>query len=95
MTGHKDTEALALGQDVLLWIAGDALRTEAFLHASGSSIADMRDRANDPEFLGFVLDHLTQGDEALLEFCAAHDQTPQDVLRARANLPGGVLPNWT
>lgn len=79
----------------LVWIAADPDRTGAFLGASGLDAGDIRTRAADPEFQGFVLDHLTMGDEALLAFCQENGLNPDQVIAARAALPGGGLPHWT
>ncbi len=79
----------------LVWIANDAERMGAFLGATGAAPGDLRARASDPQFLGFVLDFLLQDDAAVIAFSADHPCPPEDVARARAGLPGGDLPNWT
>lgn len=55
----------------------------------------MRERAADPEFLGFVLDFLLMDDATLIAFAEDEGIAPDRPLRARAALPGGKLPNWT
>lgn len=77
------------------WIAAEPDRAGAFLGASGASVDDLRQRAADPAFLGFVLDFLLQDDQGVQEFAAQMPCRPEDVLRARASLPGGDLPHWT
>lgn len=84
-----------LGLQALGWIAGQQELAGAFLGATGSSAEDLRARAGDPEFLGFVLDFLLSDEDALLAFCADHDVPPDRPMRARAALPGGALPHWT
>lgn len=79
----------------LAWIVADDDLTGRFLAASGADAAELRARAADPEFLGFVLDFLLGDEAALLAFCAATGEKPETPLRARAHLPGGDLPNWT
>ncbi|MEM7685259.1 MAG: DUF3572 domain-containing protein [Paracoccaceae bacterium] len=86
-------ETLAL--QALGWLANDAERAEAFLGSAGLSPGDLRERASDPEFLGFVLDHLLQDEAALIAFCEEAGLAPDRPLRARAALPGGDLPHWT
>ena len=86
-------ELLAL--QALGWIAGQPDLAGAFLGATGASAEDLRDRASDPEFLGFVLDFMLGDEEALLAFCADEGLSPDRPMRARAALPGGDLPNWT
>ena len=86
-------ETMAL--QALGWIAGQEDLANGLLGASGSSPEDLRERASDPEFLGFVLDFLLQDEAALLAFCEASNVSPDQPARARAALPGGDLPHWT
>ncbi|MCL5775763.1 DUF3572 domain-containing protein [Limibaculum sp. FT325] len=86
-------EALAAG--ALAWLAADEERLMAFLGQTGAGVSDLRARINDPEFLGFVLDHLLSDEVALIAFCAAGGLRPDEPLRARAALPGGAVPEWT
>lgn len=88
-------QAETLGLQALGWLAGQEDLAGAFLGASGLSADDLKSRAGDPEFLGFVLDFLLGDEEALLAFCDASDLTPDRPMRARAALPGGDLPHWT
>lgn len=91
--GRDQAETLAL--QALGWLAGQEDLSGAFLGASGLSADDLKSRASDPEFLGFVLDFLLGDEAALLAFCEAADVTPDRPMRARAALPGGDLPHWT
>lgn len=87
--------SVQLAVDVLTWLARDDERLMAFLGLSGASVDDLRIRAQDPEFLGFLIDFLLQDEEALIAFCddMGHDyETP---MRLRAGLPGGPGPEWT
>lgn len=86
-------EVLAI--QALGWIAADDELSGAFLGASGAAADELRERAADPEFLGFVLDFLLADEDALLAFCEATETPPDAPMRARAALPGGDLPNWT
>lgn len=79
----------------LVWIAERDELASSFLGASGASADELRDRAGDPEFLGFVLDFLLGDEDALLNFCEDIAVKPDTPMRARAALPGGDLPNWT
>ncbi len=90
---RPQAEALALR--ALAWMAGDADLVGRFLAATGAGPADLRARAADPEFLGFVLDFLLSDEAALVAFAAAEQIRPEQPMRARAALPGGELPNWT
>jgi Protein of unknown function (DUF3572) len=84
-----------LGLQALGWIAGRPDLAGQFLAAAGASPEEMRARAGDPEFLGFVLDFLLSNEEALLDFAREAGVPPDRPLRARAALPGGALPHWT
>ncbi|QIK40809.1 DUF3572 domain-containing protein [Pontivivens nitratireducens] len=89
------TSAEALAAQVLGWLAGDDERLMSFLGMTGAEVGDLRHRANDPQFLGFLIDFLLQDEQALIEFCD-RTNTPYDApQRARLLLPGGDLPNWT
>jgi hypothetical protein len=88
-------QAEALAVQALAWMAGDPDLIGRFLAVSGAGPADLRSRASEPEFLGFVLDFLLADEAALLAFAAAENIRPELPMRARAALPGGDLPNWT
>ncbi|MGB0411652.1 MAG: DUF3572 domain-containing protein [Pikeienuella sp.] len=79
----------------LVWIAERDELSGGFLGASGADVGDLRERATDPEFLGFVLDFLLQDEPALLGFCDDENLAPDAPWRARQVLPGGDIPNWT
>jgi len=86
-------EAVAI--KALVWIAERDELASSFLGASGAAADELRSRAADPEFLGFVLDFLLSDEEALLGFCEDVAIKPDTPMRARAALPGGDMPNWT
>ncbi len=86
-------ETLAL--QALGWIIGQDDLAGAFLGSTGSSIDDLKSRASDPDFLGFVLDFLLQDEPTLLAFCEAQVVRPDHPYRARAALPRGDMPHWT
>jgi hypothetical protein len=86
--------AAEIGRDALLWLAGEPEALGQFLDASGLRPTDLRARAGDPEFLGFVLEFLLGSDARVTEFAASAGIRPEDAGRARAVL-GGELPNWT
>ncbi|MEM7270417.1 MAG: DUF3572 domain-containing protein [Pseudomonadota bacterium] len=87
--------AEALAVQALVWIAERDEICSSFLGATGAAADDLRQRAGDPEFLGFVLDFLLSDEESLLTFCDDVKLRPEQPMRARAALPGGDLPNWT
>lgn len=77
------------------WLAGEDELSGAFLGASGLAPEDLPARADDPEFLGFVLDFLLGDEDALLACMAALGAPPETAMQARAALPGGDAPFWT
>jgi len=92
---QQKLDAETIGLRVLTFLASDPEAMGGFLGRSGADIETVRNRANDPEFLGFVLDHLMMEDEAVLAFAAAEGIDPMQVMQARAALPGGDTPDWT
>ena len=88
-------EAVSIGQDALIWLAGQPDALAGFLAASGLAPEDLRNRAADPEFYGFVLEFLLGSDSMLQDFASASGISPADPARARAALPGGMEHNWT
>jgi hypothetical protein len=91
----KPERATAVAQEALIWLAGRPDALEGFLAASGATTEDLRAGADDPEFLGFVLDHLLQFEELVVAFARDAGVAPDLPARARATLPGGYVPNWT
>ena len=91
--GREAAETLAL--TALGWIAAQPEVAGQFLSTAGASTEELRERAADPEFLGFVLDFLMSDEAMLLAFCEDHQTAPDRPMRARAALPGGDLPHWT
>jgi len=89
---HDQAETLAI--QALSWLASDEEKLGQFLNVTGAAPGDLRARAVEPEFLGFVLDFIMRDDETILGFCNAASATPESVQRARIELGGG-LPNWT
>lgn len=84
-----------LGIQVLGWLASNDDLLTQFLGMSGISVSDLRVRAQEPEFLGFVLDFLLSDDAAIIAFCEDNRISTETPMLARAALPGGDVPNWT
>ncbi len=91
---EKD-QAEALALQALGWIVATDDLADVFLNASGASAEDLRNNAQDPAFLGSVLDFLMMDDAWVVGFCdqIGCDYTQPGYLRQL--LPGGDLPNWT
>lgn len=90
---RKSADVVALG--ALAWLVADDELLPVFLGATGASERDLRERADDPEFLASVLDFLLMDDAWVIAFCQAADLPGEAVLQARAALPGGADPHWT
>jgi hypothetical protein len=87
--------AREIAGDVLLWLLAEPERIGGFLGATGLSAAELRRRAGDADCLGAVLDHVMTEDGWVLAFAQETDHRPEDLVAARAALPGGDVPHWT
>ena len=88
-------KATSYAISALLWLANNQQSLEIFLNASGASPDDLRARAQDPEFLGFVLDFFMTSDELITTLSVDLNISPSQLNIARSILAGGELPNWT
>jgi len=86
-------ETIAL--QALSWLAGHDELMPVFLGATGASIDDLKSGANDPAFLGSVLDFITMDDQWVVEFCDLHKLDYTTPMMARQALPGGGQVHWT
>ena len=91
---NKD-KATSYAIDALLWLADNQQSLEMFLNASGANADDLRERAQDPEFLIFVLDFFMTSDELITTLSEDLKISPEKLYIARSTLTGGDLPNWT
>lgn len=91
----KSEQAESIATQALIWLADDAELMGVFLNASGLAPDDIRSRAQDPVFLGFVLDFILMSDEHVLAFSEMQNLPPESIATARTTLPGGELPSWT
>jgi hypothetical protein len=87
--------AQVLALQALGWLAAEDEIFPVFLGATGASLADLRARASDPDFLGAVLDFLLTDDRWVVAFCDGHGHPYTAPQAARAALPGGSVINWT
>ena len=90
---RESAETLAL--EALAWLAGNAELMPLFFNATGTSADDVKDRAEDPVFLGSVLDFILMDDAWIMAFCDAAGHPYDRPMTARGSLPGGDLPHWT
>lgn len=86
-------ETLALR--ALGWLVNDEDLLGVFLNASGAGQDELRARAQDPDFLGSVLDFLLMDDAWIIRFCDDQSIPYDRVIQARIALPGGAQVNWT
>lgn len=86
-------EVLAL--KALAWLIASEELMPVFMGSTGVSVEELRARAQEPEFLGSVLDFLLINDAWITGFCDAETLGYDAPMRARSALPGGDLPNWT
>jgi len=91
----KHEQAVGIATDALIWLADRPDDLSIFLAAAGAAPSDLRDRAGDPEFLGFLLDFVLQEDARVLAFATDARLPPETLARARSALPGGYAPDWT
>ena len=90
-----EAEAERIAIEVLGWMASDDDIIGGFLGVSGASPDDIRKRASDPAFLGFVLDYLLSDDAMVMAFADATNCPADRPFQARSALPGGAVPHWT
>jgi hypothetical protein len=83
----QNAEILALKG--LAFLANDAVALERFLALTGTTGAELRDRAEEPEFLAALLDFLMTDEPLLTAFCEAEGFDAQTLHSARRALPGG------
>lgn len=79
----------------LTWLLENDELLPVFLGSTGASLADMRERAGEADFLGSVLDFLMMDDAWVVAFCNASGLDYGAPMAARAVLPGGDVPDWT
>ncbi len=86
-------ELLAI--NALGWLAAQEDLLGVFLGSSGASVDDLKTQAQNPEFLGAVLDFLTMDDAWVVAFCDTQHISYDTPLIARQSLPGGGQMHWT
>ncbi len=90
---QESAEEVAL--KALAWIASDEELLSVFMGASGASVADLKSRISEPEFLLSVLDFLTMDDAWIIAFCDAVGLPYETPMHAKAAFPGGAQVDWT
>jgi hypothetical protein len=90
---QESAEILAL--QALGWLLSRDDLVPQFMAATGASADDLRALAADAGFLGAVLDFLLTDDQMVQAFADDAGVAPDLPMRARAALPGGMIPDWT
>jgi len=89
----KQDEAAEIALWALGLIASDEGALTRLMSETGVGAESLKRAPEEPELLGAVLDFLFADEILLLDFCRKQGVTPNQVIRARAALPGGV-PDW-
>ncbi len=94
ITDSRQGQAEALALIAIARIAGDEDMLTRFLGQTGCEPGQLRDRISDPVFLGAILDFVLESDETVQALADAAEIRPEDVLAARAHLPGSPM-EWS
>jgi hypothetical protein len=89
--GDMREDAVEIAIQCLTFIAKDMDQLGKFLAQSGAGPEKIRESAQDPAFLGGVLDYILSDEATLLEFVAWADIDPGAPAAARRFLPGASL----
>ena len=81
-------QAFEMAIKALSWLAADPERLERFLSLTGIGQDQIRSAAQEPGFLGAVLDHLCADEATLLAFCSEAEARPELIAGARERLSG-------
>jgi hypothetical protein len=77
-SAHAEQTAIA----VLTWLAGEPDMLGRFLSLTGVEPGQMRQAIHNPEFMAGMLDFIVQHEPTLLDFCAATNSQPEEVMAA-------------
>ncbi len=87
-TSPKALEGTTIALKLMAFIAEDDERMERFASLSGMSLGDLKEGAENPVFLGFLLDYAMQDEALILCFAENNQISPQSLASARRQLPG-------
>ena len=90
-TGNAEVLALKC----LGWLVANEELLPVFLGSTGATADGLRAQAEDPAFLGSVLEFLTMDDAWVIAFCDAEGLKYNEPLEARYALPGSEAVHWT
>ncbi|MGY9050264.1 hypothetical protein P775_10020 [Puniceibacterium antarcticum] len=84
-----------IGLQAVAWLAANDELLPVFQGATGASEEDFRQGLADPVFQGSVLDFLLMDDAWVVAFCDEQSLAYDQLMQARAMLPGGEQVHWT
>ncbi|TNC50095.1 DUF3572 family protein [Rubellimicrobium rubrum] len=87
-------QAETIALQALAWIAADEELLPQLSGATGASLEDARERAQDPAFLAGILEFLTMEDRWVQRFCDDHSLPYDAPMRALMALPGQQRDEW-
>ncbi|MEH6834363.1 MULTISPECIES: DUF3572 domain-containing protein [Falsihalocynthiibacter] len=90
---EKSAHTVAI--QTLGWLASEDDLWDVFLGSSGANIESIKTSAQDPIFLGSVLDFLMMDDAWVMRACGALSMPNETLMQARQALPGGRDRSWT
>ncbi len=91
----QKVQAETIAIQALGWLAGDDELLESFLGTSGADVNDLKGMAQNPTFLGSILDFILMDDAFVTRFCDSVGLSYETPMQARQFLPGGEVVNWT
>ena len=84
----SDEQANTIAIDALLFLTQNEDELFAFMNESGLLLADLRQRINDRQVLGCLLDYILANQTRLTNFCHLHSYLPENIVKARITMPG-------
>lgn len=93
MATRETAETLAL--QALGWLVAQEDLLPVFLGSTGLGEDDLRTRVGDADLSAAIVDFILMDDEWVTRFCDGHDIGYDQLMRARAALPGGEQVHWT
>ena len=87
-TSPKALEGTTIALQLIAFLAADDEGMECFTSLSGMSLDDMKEGAENPVFLGFMLDYALQDEALILAFAENQQISPQTLALVRRQLPG-------
>lgn len=89
----QNAEALAI--KAIVWLAQNDELLPVFMGSTGADHATFREGLAQPEFQASVLDFLMMNDAWVIAFCDQEGIACDQVMQARAGLPGAEQVHWT